>query len=171
MSNESISFHFSRTSGQKTDVGQACRHLWKISSACSRGSPITFSSFGQATKSLQARSGLSLDCSTSLMTESFSKMVASKFALFSGAENVTSTSSGNWIPQRSSDIWESFLSSSTPCPVKGPEILRGPPLLCTMPLCWRSVIGWFWQNTQSTSSSEPYKTMLNPPRPLTIGAI
>ena len=55
MSNESISLHFSWSYGQKSDVGQACRHLWKISSACSRGSPITFSSFSRATKSLQAR--------------------------------------------------------------------------------------------------------------------
>ena len=39
-----------------------------------------------------------------------------------------------------------------------------------------SVIGWLWQNTQnshspSQTSCEPYKGMLNPPRPLTTGAI
>ena len=151
-------FHFILVEhiGKKTDIGQAFRHLRKVSPACSRGSPITFSSFGH--HEVTAGSGLSLDCTTSSMTESFSKMVASEFVLFSGAENVTSTSSsGETGSPRGAVTSEKVFQV---CPVKGPEILRGPPLLCTMLLCWRSVIGWFWQNTHSShspsqTSSEP----------------
>ena len=141
MSNESISFHLSQKSNNLL-------LFWS-------GDEVT------------TDSGLSLDCTTSSMTKFAPRWLHPSLPCFLAPKmsppppRETGSPRGAVTSEKVFQVCQHLVHSK----------VSKFSLLCTMPLCWRSVIGWFWQNTQSSSSSEPYKTMLNPPRPLTIGAI
>ena len=76
---------------------------------------------------------------TSAITWSLAMIVASRFAVVAGAEKVTSSSSGNRIPQSWSDLGEIISSFSTEGPVKGPEMGRWTPPLVWIRLCSKSL--------------------------------
>ena len=76
---------------------------------------------------------------TSAITWSLAMIVASRFAVVALAEKVTSSSSGNRIPQSWSDLGEIISSFSTEGPVKGPEMGRWTPPLVWIRLCSKSL--------------------------------